>query len=97
MPNPAIQSTHTPNAPTDQGATEKIKLAPQMGVDWVIAEYDKLSHLGEAITKSANEAMDTLVSGGDFEFDDMAGETATEDTAAAATDVEDAPIVKFLH
>ncbi|MCW5231714.1 type IV-A pilus assembly ATPase PilB [Verminephrobacter eiseniae] len=83
--------------PTDQEAAEKIKFATQMGVDWVIAEYDKLSHLVEAITKSANEAMDTLVSGGDFEFDDMAVETATEDTAAAATDVEDAPIVKFLH
>src|SRR6218665_2288344 len=34
--------------PTDQEAAEKIKFATQMGVDWVIAEYDKLSHLVEA-------------------------------------------------
>ena len=29
--------------PSDQQAAEKIKFATQMGVDWVIAEYDKLS------------------------------------------------------
>jgi type IV pilus assembly protein PilB len=31
--------------PSDQQAAEKIKFATQMGVDWVIAEYDKLSKL----------------------------------------------------
>jgi len=34
--------------PSDQQAAEKIKFASQMGVDWVIAEYDKLSRMIEA-------------------------------------------------
>ncbi|AFU44635.1 type IV-A pilus assembly ATPase PilB [Acidovorax sp. KKS102] len=84
--------------PTDQEAAEKIKFTTQMGVDWIIAEYDKLNRLIEATTKSASEAMDTLVSGGgDFAFDDFAVEDAPEEQDTGATEVEDAPIVKFLH
>ena len=84
--------------PTDQEAAEKIKFTTQMGVDWIISEYDKLNRLVEATTKSTSESMDTLVSGGgDFEFDDAPIENAPEETDTGATDVEDAPIVKFLH
>ena len=84
--------------PTDQEAAEKIKFTTQMGVDWIIAEYDKLTKLVESTTKSANESMETLVSGGgDFEFDDAPVEEAPDNNDAGATDVEDAPIVKFLH
>ncbi len=83
--------------PTDQEAAEKIKFTTQMGVDWTIAEYDKLNRLVEISTKSTGEAMDSLISaGGDFEFDDVTVEEATENTDAT-TEVEDAPIVKFLH
>lgn len=84
--------------PTDQEAAEKIKFTTQMGVDWIIAEYDKLSRLVDTTTKSANESMDTLISGGgDFEFDDVAIEDAPEEADTGVTEVEDAPIVKFLH
>ena len=81
--------------PADQQAAEKIKFATQMGVDWVIAEYDKLSKLVDARSTSANEAMENIV--GDVEFDDLAAETAVSDTAEKATEVDDAPVVKFLH
>ena len=55
--------------PTDQEAAEKIKFTTQMGVDWIIAEYDKLSRLVETTTKSASESLETLTGGGgDFEF-----------------------------
>ena len=43
--------------PTDQEAAEKIKFTTQMGVDWIIAEYDKLSRLVEAASKSASQSM----------------------------------------
>ena len=83
--------------PSDQEAAEKIKFSTQLGVDWVIAEYDKLSRLVDATTSSASEQLDTMV-GGDFEFDEepealdpSAGESA------ALAEVEDAPVVKFLH
>jgi len=82
--------------PTDQEAAEKIKFTTQLGVDWVIAEYDKLVHLIDANTKSTSEAMDSYAGAGDFEFEDASVETEAE-ASDAATDVEDAPIVKFLH
>ena len=84
--------------PTDQEAAEKIKFTTQMGVDWIIAEHDKLIKLVDSMSKSTSEALDTITSGGDFEFDDVSVEEAPDNNAeAAATEVEDAPIVKFLH
>ena len=83
--------------PSDQEAAEKIKFSTQMGVDWIIAEYDKLSKVVEASTASTTESMDNLI-GSDFEFDEGAADAAV-DTAAEANlaEVEDAPVVKFLH
>lgn len=84
--------------PTDQEAAEKIKFTTQMGVDWIIAEYDKLSRLVETNAKSASESIDAMVSGGgDFEFDDIAIEETADDADTGANEVEDAPIVRFLH
>ena len=84
--------------PSDQEAAEKIKFSTQLGVDWVIAEYDKLSRLVDATSTSAAEQLDTMV-GGDFEFDDEpeALDPNANDTAAGMAEVEDAPVVKFLH
>ena len=82
--------------PTDQEAAEKIKFTTQMGVDWIIAEYDKLNRLVEATTKSASESMESLTSG-DFEFDESVAEETPEVIDSGANEVEDAPVVKFLH
>ena len=83
--------------PTDQEAAEKIKFTTQMGVDWIIAEYDKLSRLVLNNTKTAEETLEGLgSSGGDFDFDDVPAEEAA-DSADSGSDVEDAPIVRFLH
>ncbi|MDR7151098.1 type IV pilus assembly protein PilB [Hydrogenophaga palleronii] len=82
--------------PADQQAVEKIKFATQLGVDWVIAEYDKLSKLVESQSTTANEAMDNII-GGDIEFDDLATENVVSDAADKASEVDDAPVVKFLH
>jgi len=82
--------------PTDQEAAEKIKFTTQLTVDWVIAELDKLTKLTEAITKSASESMESLTSG-DFEFDESVTEETPEAIDSGANEVEDAPVVKFLH
>ena len=82
--------------PADQQVAEKIKFATQMGVDWVITEYDKLNRLVDIQNTSASEAMDNIV-GGDFEFDEVAIEAVTTDIADKASDVDDAPVVRFLH
>lgn len=83
--------------PGDQQVAEKIKFAAQMGVDWIIAEYDKLLKLVEQQSMSVSKAMDTII-GGDFEFDEDAVESvAVESNDKANADVEDAPVVKFLQ
>jgi type IV pilus assembly protein PilB len=82
--------------PSDQGAAEKIKFSTQLGVDWVIAEYDKLSKLVEATTASTTDAMEDII-GGDFEFDENAAEAVNENAASNVAEVEDAPVVRFLH
>jgi len=82
--------------PSDQEAAEKIKFSTQMGVDWVIAEYDKLSKLVEVSNTSAAEAMESII-GDDFEFDETSADVSAEDSEASVSEVEDAPVVKFLQ
>ena len=83
--------------PSDQQAAEKIKFATQMGVDWVISEYDKLTKMVEAHATTATEAMDSII-GDDFEFDESTMEqNVVDDDGGATSDVDDAPVVKFLH
>jgi type IV pilus assembly protein PilB len=83
--------------PSDQQAAEKIKFATQMGVDWIIAEYDKLTKMVEASATTTTEAMESIV-GDDFEFDESSMDSgAAEESEEAPSEVEDAPVVKFLH
>ena len=83
--------------PTDQEAAEKIKFSTQLGVDWVIAEYDKLSRMLEASGASASEAMNNTI-GEEFVFDEDAADSAdAQEIDASAAEVEDAPIVRFLQ
>ncbi len=82
--------------PSDHEAAEKIKFSTQMGVDWVIAEYDKLSTLVEASGTTTSEAMENII-GEDFEFDEASIDAGAESTETAVSEVEDAPVVKFLQ
>jgi type IV pilus assembly protein PilB len=82
--------------PSDQQAVEKIKFASQMGVDWVIAEYDKLSRMVEQAAVTAAETIDGIV-GAEFEFDEGSMDTPSDTAEQAVAEVEDAPVVRFLH
>lgn len=82
--------------PSDQTAAEKVKFSAQLNVDWVVGEFDKLSKLVEATTTTAAEAVEDII-GGDFEFDEAAAEAITEDQTTSTSEVEDAPVVRFLH
>ncbi len=83
--------------PSDHEAAEKIRFATQMGVDWVIAEYDKLAKAAEASAASAAESVEGII-GEDFEFDEGMAEAALSDAEeTVVAEVEDAPVVKFLH
>ena len=82
--------------PSDQEAAEKIKFSTQMGVDWIIAEYDKLLKVVEIHTASAAETIEDII-GGEFEFDEGTADHASDGAQSSVAEVEDAPVVKFLH
>ena len=82
--------------PTDNEAAEKVKFATQMGVEWVIAEYDKLSHLIETATRGTGDGMDGN-SADDFEFGEDAASSSEAEEDAEQDDSEDTPIVRFLQ
>ena len=83
--------------PTDQQAAEKVKFATQLGIDWIVAEYDKLGRMVESSAASAEEAIEQII-GGDFALDESKVDlTSTEGAAKMEQEIEDAPIVRFLH
>jgi type IV pilus assembly protein PilB len=82
--------------PTDQEAVERIKFATQLAPEWVVVEYDKLAKLVSASGTSASEAIESLAVG-DFDFDVTDEATAEQESAEVQTDVEDAPVVRFLQ
>jgi type IV pilus assembly protein PilB len=82
--------------PTDQEAVERIKFATQLSPEWVIVEHDKLAKMLEASGASASETLESL-SSGDFEFDVTDDVTAPQESADPSSDVEDAPVVRFLQ
>jgi type IV pilus assembly protein PilB len=81
--------------PTDQEAVERIKFATQLSPEWVIVEYDKLAKLLAASGTSASDAIESLADG-DFDFD-VTDETTEQENAEVTTEVEDAPVVRFLQ
>ena len=81
--------------PSDQEAAEKIKFSTQMGVDWIIGEYDKLSKFVGAQAPGSNDAADASINE-EFQFDEEE-DTSAQEIDSLAAEVEDAPIVKFLH
>jgi type IV pilus assembly protein PilB len=81
--------------PSDQTTADRVKFASQLQVDWVIAEYDKLSRWIDQLAKSASETLDFMV-GDDVELDEFEPDGLNDGTAANS-EVDDAPVVKFLH
>ncbi|MFM2056366.1 MAG: hypothetical protein RLY71_751 [Pseudomonadota bacterium] len=82
--------------PTDQEAVDRIKFATQMTPEWVIVEYDKLAKIVDAKTTSASEALESIVAG-DFDFDVEEQDVSAKQDEEVTTDVEDAPVVRFLQ
>ena len=85
--------------PTNQQAQEKIKFATQLAVDWVVVEHDKLAKLVDSQTANINQVMDNLATSNDVDFDELAPDALSGDFSdkTNTADVEDAPVVKFLH
>ncbi len=81
--------------PTDQEAVERIKFATQLAPEWVIVEYDKLARLMETQGASATETLEALTAE-DFEFD-VTDDAGAPESTEVVSEVEDAPVVRFLQ
>ena len=82
--------------PSDQSVAEQIKFSTQLGVDWIIAEYDKLSRLVDVSGATRSDVTEKIV-GEEFEFDEELSVPAVPENEASVSEVDDAPIVKFLQ
>lgn len=85
--------------PTDREVAEKLKFITQSGLEWVVGEHDKLTAALGVLAKNASTALDDIA-GDSIDFNEAF--TATFDADAGDVDhgdadVEDAPIVRFLH
>ena len=86
--------------PTNLHAIDEIKFATGLGVEAVVVEDDKLQKAVDRAIEQADAQMPNL--GGDDEGVDLEGLEVTGgeddlDEKAANTDVEDAPIVRFVN
>ncbi len=85
--------------PTDHSVAEQIKFSTQLSVDWVIAEHAKLLKALESVAKKGGDSIQDMITGdvhlNEFEIDDES--VNTESSSGDETEVEDAPIVKFLQ
>ena len=82
--------------PTDQEAVERIKFATQLSPEWVVVEYDKLAKLVAANGANISDTIESLAAG-DFDFDVTDESAAEQESTEVASDVEDAPVVRFLQ
>ncbi|AKJ31301.1 type IV-A pilus assembly ATPase PilB [Caldimonas brevitalea] len=82
--------------PTNQEALERIKFATQLTPEWVVVEHDKLLKLLESTGTSAAEALEQMANA-EFDFDVSEDDTGEKESQDVATDVEDAPVVRFLQ
>ena len=82
--------------PTDQEAVERIKFATQLSPEWIIVEQDKLAKMLEGVGASASETIESMASG-DFEFDVTDDVTTPQESSESTSEVEDAPVVRFLQ
>jgi len=84
--------------PTNSQALDQIKFQSEASVEPVIVAHDALLALLSALTKNAEQSISELVGeGDDIEFADDEPQQPSQAEAAAATEVEDAPIVRFLN
>jgi type IV pilus assembly protein PilB len=82
--------------PTDFESLDRIKFATECAIDAIVVDHDKLVKIIEKLGQSASEQLNTMM---DDSID--LGEISSGDETApldnAESDVDDAPIVKFLQ
>jgi type IV pilus assembly protein PilB len=82
--------------PTNTQALDQIKFQTELTVEPVIVEHNFLLQLIEKFGQSAEQNLSELI-GDDLEINFSEDETAVSSDSADTTDIDDAPVVKFLQ
>ena len=84
--------------PTNTQALDQIKFQTELMVEPVIVEHAALMQLIEKQSQSAEQNLTDLIGDDlDMDFADTDMQSGTDSAAAAAADIDDAPVVKFLQ
>jgi type IV pilus assembly protein PilB len=84
--------------PTNTQALDQVKFQTQLALDVVVVEHDKLKAVIDATSQTAAKALEKLIDD-DVNFDDLLAESNEPegDEAGGASEVDDAPVVRFLQ
>jgi type IV pilus assembly protein PilB len=82
--------------PTNTQTLDQIKFQTELTVEPVIVEHSTLIALIDKLGQSAEQNLETLI-GDDLENIDFSDEDMSTPVDAATTDIDDAPVVKFLQ
>jgi type IV pilus assembly protein PilB len=82
--------------PTNVQALDQIKFQTQLALDIIVVEHDKLMRFVEGASQSVAQSLEKLVDD-DVNFEDLIQDTAESPDEAAAAEVDDAPVVRFLQ
>ncbi|PTD96795.1 type IV-A pilus assembly ATPase PilB [Pseudothauera lacus] len=84
--------------PSNMRVLDEIRFQTGLQIDLVVAEADKLAKLAEGLNESAADSIKELT-GDDFDMDllDQEGGTAEPTADDAASEVDDAPVVRFIQ
>jgi type IV pilus assembly protein PilB len=83
--------------PTNLQALDQIKFQTQLALDIVVVEHDKLMRLVDANAQTAAQALESLAGCEDVSFDELLGESPEAAAAEDTSEVDDAPVVRFLQ
>jgi type IV pilus assembly protein PilB len=82
--------------PTDIDALDQIKFQTGLGVDIVIVQHDALLKLIEKLSRTSEQTI-TDLTGDEFDIEFKDDDLNSGVAEAQATEIDDAPIVKFLQ
>ncbi len=82
--------------PTNQAALDAIKFKASLAIEPVIVEDDKLGKIIAKLTEAADTSLQNLA-GEDVELEFTDEESQAKKEEEAASEIDDAPVVKFIH
>ena len=83
--------------PSNEQVLQEVKFATGLSIEPVVVEDDKLTLMVKRLTDSSAKAIDISGEEVDFSGIEVAAEEDAQQDLAAAEEVEDAPVVRYVH